>query len=155
MQGVVSKISETWRVDFIHLYGFMYNMKTTLDLSDDLYALVKAKAALEGRTLRSVVEELLQGWVGAGISNSILNKDSTPLLSEPKVTYGKKRTAKKSAPTAPWDILRKKWEKENDPNAPISTIAGTIKNPGPDLDMAKAREIYERHLAEEWKRRYP
>ena len=130
-------------------------MKTTLDLSDDLYAVVKAKAALEGRTLRSIVEELLLGWVGAGISNSILSKDSTQLVSEPRATYGKKRAAKKSVQVAPWDVLRQKWEKENDPNAPISSIAGTIKNPGPDLDMAKAREIYQRHLAEEWKRRYP
>ena len=39
-------------------------MKTTLEVPDDLYAMVKAKAALEGRTLRAVVEELLQGWVG-------------------------------------------------------------------------------------------
>lgn len=133
----------------------MYDMKTTLDLSDDLYAVVKAKAALEGRTLRSVVEELLQGWVKTGISSSILNRDSSSVLSEPKVTYGKKHTVKKKTYTAPWDVLRQKWEKENDPNAPISTIAGTIKNSGPELDMAKAREIYERHLAEEWKKRYP
>ena len=130
-------------------------MRTTLDLPDDLYALVKARAALEGRTLRSVMEELLKGWVVAGISNSSLNKDGVAPLAEPKAAYGEKSAAKNSAPVAPWDVLRQKWEKENHPDAPISAIAGTLKDPGPDLDMAKAREIYERHLAEEWKRRHP
>jgi plasmid stability protein len=38
-------------------------MKTTLEVPDDLYALVKARAALEGRTLRAVMEELLKEWV--------------------------------------------------------------------------------------------
>ena len=46
-------------------------MKTTLDLPDDLYALVKARAALEGRTLRSVMEELLKGWVDTGNASAV------------------------------------------------------------------------------------
>ncbi len=130
-------------------------MRTTLDLPDDLYALVKARAALEGRTLRSVVEELLKGWVGAGVANPIPSKEVTPPLGEPKAAYGEKRAARKNSPVAPWDVLRKKWERENDPDAPVSGLAGTLKDPGPDLDLAKARKIYERHLAEEWKRRHP
>lgn len=133
----------------------MYQMKTTLDLPDDLYALVKARAALEGRTLRSVVEELLNGWVAAGISDSIQGKGLTTGVRKSRMTYGGPRAAKGKSPTAPWDVLRQKWEKEKDPAAPISAIAGAIKDPGTDLDMAKAREIYERHLAEEWKRRHP
>ena len=40
-------------------------MRTTVDLSDALYRAVKARAALEGRTVREVltqaVEQLLQG----------------------------------------------------------------------------------------------
>ena len=179
MQGLVSKISETWWVDMIHLYGFMYNMKTTLDLSDDLYAVVKAKAALEGRTLRSIVEELLQGWVGAS------GNAKTEQLDEPRAKY-QKRGARAQKLT-PWEKLRRKWERENNPNAPISSIAGTIKptegdawevhrrhlrnimhhprsideiagmltEPGPEMDMSKIREIYEQKLGEEWKRRHP
>lgn len=38
-------------------------MKATLEIPDDLYAMVKARAALEGRTLRSVAIELLELWV--------------------------------------------------------------------------------------------
>lgn len=41
-------------------------MKATLEIPDDLYAMVKARAALEGRTLRSVAIELLGGWIGGG-----------------------------------------------------------------------------------------
>lgn len=37
-------------------------MKATLEIPDELYALVKARAALEGRTLRSVAIELFELW---------------------------------------------------------------------------------------------
>lgn len=165
-------------------YGFM---KTTLDVPDDLYALVKARAALEGRTLRSVVEELLKGWVGSPPSGPTATKDAPPtLLAEPRVGYGKGRKPKNAPPEMPWDKLRQKWELENNPHAPVSSIAGTIKkgdedplhahrehlrdrmrhprsldeiagvltDSGPDLDMARIREIYQQRLSEEWKRRH-
>lgn len=51
----------------IHKYVFMYFMKTTLDLPDELYAVVKARAALERRSLRSVVMELLEKWMAGGL----------------------------------------------------------------------------------------
>lgn len=38
-------------------------MKATFDLPDDLYRGAKARSALEGRPLRSVVVELFQGWL--------------------------------------------------------------------------------------------
>ncbi len=43
-------------------------MKATLDIPDDLYRRVKARSALEGRPLRSVAVELLQGWLDAPAS---------------------------------------------------------------------------------------
>ncbi|MEX2580468.1 MAG: hypothetical protein WD342_15525 [Verrucomicrobiales bacterium] len=41
-------------------------MKATFDLPDDLYRSAKARAALEGRPLRSVVVELFQRWLRSG-----------------------------------------------------------------------------------------
>ena len=38
-------------------------MKATFDLPDDLYRSAKARSALEGRPLRSVVVELFQKWL--------------------------------------------------------------------------------------------
>jgi hypothetical protein len=135
---------------------FYVFMKTTLDLPDDLYALVKARAALEGRTLRSVVEELLKGWVGSPPAGPTATKDAPPaLLAEPRVGYGKLGVALGDKPVAPWEVLSRQWAAQNDPDAPISSITGTIKDAGPDLDMAKARETYARHLAKEWRNRYP
>ena len=37
-------------------------MKTTIDLPDDLYRRVKAKSALEGKTVREVATSLFQQW---------------------------------------------------------------------------------------------
>lgn len=39
-------------------------MKTTIDLPDDLYRAVKARAALEGRTVRDVTVDLYRRWLG-------------------------------------------------------------------------------------------
>lgn len=39
-------------------------MKATVDVPDDLYRRVKAKSALEGRTLRSVALDLFRRWLG-------------------------------------------------------------------------------------------
>ena len=38
-------------------------MKATIDVPDDLYRRVKAKSAMEGRTVRAVVVELLADWL--------------------------------------------------------------------------------------------
>jgi hypothetical protein len=40
-------------------------MKATFDLPDDLYRLAKARSAMEGRPLRSVVVELFQNWLSS------------------------------------------------------------------------------------------
>lgn len=37
-------------------------MKTTIDLPDELYRRVKAKSALEGKTVREVATSLFQQW---------------------------------------------------------------------------------------------
>jgi predicted CopG family antitoxin len=38
-------------------------MKATIDIPDDLYRRLKAKSALEGRSVRAVVVDLVEGWV--------------------------------------------------------------------------------------------
>ena len=38
-------------------------MKATIDIPDDLYRQVKAKSALEGRSIRAVTAELYQRWL--------------------------------------------------------------------------------------------
>lgn len=38
-------------------------MKATFEVPDDLYRRVKAKSALEGRSVRSVVVDLLTSWL--------------------------------------------------------------------------------------------
>jgi hypothetical protein len=38
-------------------------MKATIDIPDDLYRQVKARAALEGRPIREVTIELYQRWL--------------------------------------------------------------------------------------------
>jgi plasmid stability protein len=39
-------------------------MKTTIDVPDDLHRAVKARAALEGRSVRDVTIELYRRWLG-------------------------------------------------------------------------------------------
>lgn len=108
-------------------------MKTTLEVPNDLYALVKAKAALEGRTLRAVMEELLKGWAGSPASVPDATKDAPPaLLAEPRASYGKGRKSKNGPPESPRDKLRPKRGAENSPHAPISSIAGTDKDADAD-----------------------
>ena len=43
-------------------------MKATLDIPDDLYRRVKARSALEGRTIRSVAVQLFQDWLAAPVA---------------------------------------------------------------------------------------
>lgn len=38
-------------------------MKATIEVPDDLYRRVKAKSALQGRTIREVTMELYQAWL--------------------------------------------------------------------------------------------
>lgn len=38
-------------------------MKATIELPDELYRKVKARSALEGRSVRQVAEMLFRGWV--------------------------------------------------------------------------------------------
>jgi hypothetical protein len=44
-------------------YGYIAAMKATIEIPDDLYRKVKAKSALEGRTVRAVTIELFEGWL--------------------------------------------------------------------------------------------
>jgi hypothetical protein len=46
-------------------YGFLYGMKATIDIPDELYRQVKAKSALQGRCVREVAVNLFDAWVHA------------------------------------------------------------------------------------------
>jgi hypothetical protein len=46
-------------------------MKATIDLPDDLYRRVKARAALDGRTVREVSIELYTAWLERGASGTM------------------------------------------------------------------------------------
>jgi hypothetical protein len=41
-------------------------MKTTIDIPDEIYRQVKARSAMEGRSVRDVTVGLFRGWVGDG-----------------------------------------------------------------------------------------
>ena len=41
-------------------------MKATIEIPDELYRLVKARASLEGRAIREVTEELYRRWIAEG-----------------------------------------------------------------------------------------
>ena len=60
-------------------------MKTTLVINDDMYRRIKAKAALEGRTVTDLVEEGLRVVLEAGTTSPDLSADSRrlrlPLIS--------------------------------------------------------------------------
>jgi len=144
-------------------------MKATLEIPDELYALVKARAALEGRTLRSVAIELLSQWVrGDAVAGG-----TAPGVEEGKPEYkvggddslaGKSKEdtgplsatgdgeARRGAPY-PWEIFGERLRKKMRYDAPIDEIAGVLKGDGPELDMAKAREMYMQEIAEAWKKR--
>lgn len=51
----------------IRLTGYREDMKTTLDIPEDLYRRVKAKSALEGRPVREVTIELYSRWLEGGL----------------------------------------------------------------------------------------
>jgi len=47
-------------------YHYTESMKTSIDLPDDLYRRVKARSAMEGRSVREVATSLFQRWVESG-----------------------------------------------------------------------------------------
>ena len=49
----------------------MYNMKSTLDIPDELYRRVKARSAMEGRPVRSVAVELFQQWLDGPVEQAL------------------------------------------------------------------------------------
>lgn len=40
------------------------DMKTTIDIPDEIYRQVKARSAVEGRSVRDVTVGLFRGWIG-------------------------------------------------------------------------------------------
>jgi hypothetical protein len=50
-------------------------MKATIEIPDELYRSVKARSALEGRTLRSVAVELFHKWLDQRPEDPLPNKE--------------------------------------------------------------------------------
>ena len=73
-------------LDIAQKDGKQENMKATLDIPDDLYKKVKARSALEGKTIRSVAMELFQRWIQAP-SNTEDKSESALLTSEEYEKY--------------------------------------------------------------------
>ena len=68
-------------------------MKATFDIPDNLYRSVKARSAIEGRSLRSIAIELFQNWLQAPTSPAPAEKnDATPeeLAKYPWLAISKK-----------------------------------------------------------------
>lgn len=53
-------------------------MKTTIDIPDDVYRKVKAKSALEGRTVREVAITLFGSWVETPESREAIREATSP-----------------------------------------------------------------------------
>ncbi len=51
-------------------------MKTTVDIPDELHRLIKAKSALEGRTVREVAITLFEEYVGASTAKKAATIDA-------------------------------------------------------------------------------
>ena len=142
-------------------------MKATLEIPDELYAMVKARAALEGRTLRSVAIELFGQWVNGGTVAQGHGGTEKTGVEEGKPGYAKdgaeapgKHQGRKASAAHEGEeedalqIHREHLRKIMQHPRAIDEIAGVLAGPAPDMDMAAMREIYEQRLAEEWKRRH-
>ncbi len=92
-------------------------MKATIDLPDDLYRRVKARSALEGRTIREVVAELLSAyvdgrWSGVTPADSVA-EPATPtadLVTPSWVGAGRPHLSRASA-TSDWSEIQKSIER--------------------------------------------
>ena len=51
-------------------------MKATVDVPDQLYRQVKARAALEGRAVREVTIELYEQWLAGGVPATAADKSA-------------------------------------------------------------------------------
>ena len=68
----------------IRQYGLLAFMKATIDIPDDLYRLVKAKSALEGRPVRAVAVDLFTRYVGAESPKDAGEPDESAVPSSPE-----------------------------------------------------------------------
>ena len=50
-------------VDWTRKYSYTASMKTSLEIPDALYRRVKARSALEGKSVRDVTIGLFEGWL--------------------------------------------------------------------------------------------
>jgi hypothetical protein len=50
-------------------------MKATVDVPDQLYRRVKARAALDGRSIRDVTVELYERWLAGGVVDPSTDRD--------------------------------------------------------------------------------
>lgn len=50
-------------------------MKSTVDVPDELYRMVKSRAAAEGLTVREVTIDLYQGWVASARAEIVTGRE--------------------------------------------------------------------------------
>ena len=81
-------------------------MRTTIDLPDDLYRALKARAALTGVTLRELVRRLIEQGLGrpAAETRSADHRDPPPVIVPPRG---------KPIPAVPRALLRSIEEEED------------------------------------------
>lgn len=76
-------------------------MKATLDIPDDLYRQVKARSALEGRSLRSIAIHLFQTWLDTASAESELEKappDGEELVKYPWLAIARRYVSPSTNP---------------------------------------------------------
>ena len=86
-------------------YCYLYSMKATLEIPDELYRNVKARSALEGRPVRAVAIELFEKWLTGEIESEAKSSKPVELHKETIKAYPwLKIAAKYPNPAASYDM---------------------------------------------------
>ncbi len=84
-------------------------MKTSLDLPDELYRQLKAKSALQGRTVREVATSLFTAWVEDRLPASSLAVDEALEPNSPPAATPSEGRSPATAPPPALDAARQAW----------------------------------------------
>ena len=71
----------------------MYFMKTTIDIPNDIYRRVKAKTAMQSRTIREITVSLYLGWITS--QEAVVETSSPDVTATPNWFASAKSYAKK------------------------------------------------------------
>lgn len=77
---------------------YLSGMKTTMELPDDLFKAMKVRAAMEGRSLKDLLTEILrQALQGKPATSSKRAKAALPIVDCPPARKGKELTPERLA----------------------------------------------------------